>query len=328
VYRGDARPLKNPLDFQLFVALFPQLIAGPIIRYQTVAEQIRQREFRWDLFARGVAFFCMGMGKKILLANPMGHIADNIFGAGGVRWYDAWYGVISYAFQIYFDFSAYSDMAVGLGLMLGFKFMKNFDDPYSAESITDFWRRWHISLSTWLRDYLYIPLGGNRKGPGRTYFNLLLVMFLGGLWHGASWNFVIWGLIHGGMLALERLQGKDAFYRRLPALFRVAFTFFVVCLAWVFFKAETLPLAWSYLLSLFGLGAAHPAAAAVAGVVYTPYHLAMFAICAGLVWGVPQTWTFTQKLSAARAVACLAVFLLSLVVMWTQTVNPFLYFQF
>ena len=214
VYRGVARPLKNPIDFQLFVALFPQLIAGPIVRYQTVAEQIRRRSFNVDKLARGVAFFSLGLGKKILLANPMGHVADAAFNAGSLVWYDAWYGIVAYAFQIYFDFSGYSDMAVGLGLMLGFAFMKNFDDPYRAESITDFWRRWHISLSTWLRDYLYVPLGGNRSGEARTYVNLLTVMLVGGLWHGASWNFVIWGAIQGLMLAAERLHGQG---QPLPA---------------------------------------------------------------------------------------------------------------
>ena len=156
------------------------------------------------------------MGKKILLANPMAHIADNAFTAGGLRWFDAWYGLFAYAFQIYFDFSAYSDMAVGLALMLGFLFTKNFNDPYRADSITDFWRRWHISLSTWLRDYLYIPLGGNRRGAWRVYLNLMTVMLLGGLWHGASWNFVIWGAIHGSMLAFERMQGKKSAYALLP----------------------------------------------------------------------------------------------------------------
>jgi alginate O-acetyltransferase complex protein AlgI len=253
---------------------------------------------------------------------------DNAFAAGALHWYDAWYGVVAYAFQIYFDFSAYSDMAVGLGLFIGILFMKNFNDPYSSDSITDYWRRWHISLSTWLRDYLYIPLGGNRHSEARTYANLILVMFLGGLWHGASWNFVIWGLLHGGMLAFERLQGKNSPYRRLPYPFRVAITFFVVCVGWVFFRADTLPHAWNYFQSLFGLKAVPAAAEAVAGTIYTPYHLAMFFVCAVVVWGFPQAWVFTQKLTPARAALCVAAFLLSLVMMWTQTVNPFLYFQF
>src|SRR5438067_7986414 len=170
----------------------------------------------------------MGVAKKVLLANPCGKIADTAFDAGSIQTLDAWFGSLGYSFQIYFDFSAYSDMAIGLALMLGFVFAKNFDSPYLAESITDFWRRWHISLSTWLRDYLYVPLGGNRKGTARTYVNLATVMVLGGLWHGASWNFVIWGAIHGAMLAFERAQGKDSLYSRLPGPARTALTFLIV----------------------------------------------------------------------------------------------------
>ena len=217
VYRGEARPMRRFTDYMCFEAFFPDLVAGPIIRYAAMEEQMRVRQHTVDKFARGVAFFALGMGKKILIANPMGHIADSAFAAGSLHPLDAWYGIAGYAFQIYFDFSGYSDMAVGLALMMGFVLIQNFDSPYKADSITDFWRRWHISLSTWLRDYLYIPLGGNRRGEGRTYVNLMTVMLLGGLWHGASWNFVIWGAIHGGMLAAERAQGKaQRPYRRLP----------------------------------------------------------------------------------------------------------------
>ncbi len=328
VYRGEARALKNPVDFQLFVALFPHQIAGPIIRYQTLAEQIRHRSFSMDRFARGVAFFSLGLGKKILLANPMGHVADAAFNAGSLVWYDALYGIVAYAFQIYFDFSGYSDMAVGLGLILGFGLVKNFDDPYRAESITDFWRRWHISLSTWLRDYLYLPLGGNRHGEVRTYVNLLTVMLIGGLWHGASWNFVIWGAIQGFMLAAERLQGKDSPYRRLPASLRIAVTFGITCVAWVFFRAETLPQAVGYLRSLVGRADVPAGALAVSATIYTPYHLAMTLVCAIVVWTVPQVWDFTRRLTPLKAAGCLAVLLLSIMIMWTQTANPFLYYQF
>ncbi|RPI21842.1 MAG: MBOAT family protein [Acidobacteria bacterium] len=328
VYRGNARALRNPIDFQCFVSVFPQLIAGPIIRYQTVAEQIRQRGFSYEKFSRGVAFFSLGLAKKILLANPMGHVADCLFSAGGAHWYDAWYGLLAYAFQIYFDFSGYSDMAVGLGLMLGFVFMKNFDSPYLADSITDFWRRWHISLSTWLRDYLYVPLGGNRRGLSRTYVNLMLVMLLGGLWHGASWNFVIWGGIHGGMLAFERTQGKDSAYRRLPPVLRIAITFLTVCISWVFFRADTLADSWRYCRSLVGLVTVSEGAGAVAASVYTPYHVLVFLTCTVIVWSFPQAWRFTQRLTPLRAGICLALFVASVLMLWTQTVNPFLYYQF
>src|SRR5258706_6510881 len=209
VYRGDPRPMRRFTDYMRFEAFFPDLVAGPIIRYAALEEQMRVRQHTLEKFARGVAFFAFGMAKKILIANPMGHIADAAFAAGPLRAHDAWIGLCGYAFQIYFDFSGYSDMAIGLALMMGFVLIQNFDSPYKSESITDFWRRWHISLSTWLRDYLYVPLGGNRKGPLRTYVNLMTVMLLGGLWHGASWNFVIWGGIHGGVRAGRRAGREE-----------------------------------------------------------------------------------------------------------------------
>src|SRR5260370_5074143 len=189
VYRGDARPMRRLTDYMCFEAFFPDLVAGPIIRSASLEEQMRVRSHTIDKFARGVAFFAFGMAKKILVANPMGHIADTAFAAGPLHAVDAWFGVVGYAFQIYFDFSGYSDMAIGLALMMGFVLVQNFDSPYKADSITEFWRRWHISLSTWLRDYLYIPLGGNRKGPRRTYANLMAVMLLGGLWDDPSRHF-------------------------------------------------------------------------------------------------------------------------------------------
>jgi alginate O-acetyltransferase complex protein AlgI len=268
------------------------------------------------------------MAKKILLANPMGHIADATFDAGPLRAVDAWFGLVGYAFQIYFDFSGYSDMAIGLALMLGFVLIQNFESPYKARSITEFWRRWHISLSNWLRDYLYIPLGGNRRGPLRTYVNLMLVMLLGGLWHGASWNFVIWGAIHGAMLAFERARGKDRGYRGLPQLVQVACTFSVVCLAWVFVRADTLPQAMHYLGSLFGLSNAGAASDAIAGVIYTPYHATAFVLAAVVIWGLPTTWEFTARLSWQRSTSAVLALAAAVTMMWTQSTYPFLYFQF
>ncbi|MDB4979945.1 MAG: hypothetical protein JWM82_697 [Myxococcales bacterium] len=328
VYRGDARPMRRFTDYMCFEAFFPDLVAGPIIRYAALEEQMRVRAHTLDKFARGVAFFAFGMGKKILLANPMGHIADTAFAAGPLHAGDAWFGVFGYAFQIYFDFSGYSDMAVGLALMMGFVLIQNFDSPYKSENITEMWRRWHVSLSSWLRDYLYIPLGGNRKGEARTYFNLMAVMLIGGLWHGASWNFVLWGAIHGGMLAFERAQGKDSPYRRLPRPVRIAITFLIVCLSWVFFRAKTLGLALAYFASMFGISHPTPASDTVAGAMYTPYHATMFVISAVVVWGLPNTWAFTAKLSPVRAVSGLALLAAAVLLMWTQTTNPFLYFQF
>jgi alginate O-acetyltransferase complex protein AlgI len=328
VYRGDARPMRRFTDYLCFEAFFPDLVAGPIIRYAALEEQMRVRRHTLDKFARGVAFFAFGMAKKILIANPMGHIADTAFGAGALHAGDAWFGLLGYAFQIYFDFSGYSDMACGLALMMGFVLIQNFDSPYQADSITDFWRRWHISLSTWLRDYLYIPLGGNRRGEGRTYVNLMIVMLLGGLWHGASWNFVLWGAIHGGMLAFERAQGKASFYRRLPRPLRVAITFLVVCLAWVFFRAKTLGQGLAIFRSLFGLAATSAASDAPAGAMYTRFHVTIFALAAILIWAAPNTWTFTARLPALRALGALGLLALSILIMWTQSANPFLYFQF
>ena len=207
---------------------------GPIPRS---ALALRMSLLGWSLVLLICCLFFIGFAMKILLANPVGKIADAVFAAPSPGAADAWWGALAYAFQIYFDFSGYSDMAIGLGLMLGFVFPKNFDSPYKSGSITEFWHRWHISLSTWLRDYLYVPLGGNRKGPARTYVNLFLVMLIGGLWHGAAWNFLVWGALHGGWLALERLRGGRPIYAGLPAPLRTAATFVLVLVSWVFFRA-------------------------------------------------------------------------------------------
>src|SRR3954468_35583 len=254
LYRGHASPAKSFTGFSAFVALFPDLVAGPIIRYKTLAEQLRAREHTAVRFASGISIFIVGFAKKILLANPCGNVADAVFGAANPYPLDAWMGALAYAFQIYFDFSGYSDMAVGLGRILGFEFPRNFDAPYRSESITDLWRRWHISLSSVLRDYLYYALGGNRKGEGRTYFNLAVVMLLGGLWHGAKWTFVAWGAFHGLLLVLERWRGKQSFYSGLPKPGRIAVTFLLVLFSWVLFRADNLTAAVEYFRAMFALG--------------------------------------------------------------------------
>ena len=327
VYRGDAKVVTNFIDYACYVSMFPQLVAGPIIRFQDVADQLRERTLTWEKFARGTSFFMLGMAKKILLANPCGKIADTTFNTGDLSCFDAWYGAVAYAFQIYFDFSGYSDMAIGLGLMLGFVFAKNFDSPYRSKSITEFWRRWHLSLSTWLRDYLYIPLGGNRKGSVRTYINLALVMLLGGLWHGASWNFLIWGGIHGGYLAFERAQGKESIYHKLPALLQVLITFFIVLIAWVFFRADTLPDAAQYLKCMFG-GATPGQGEAVRGLIYNPYYVVNFILAGITIWALPQTWDFTRRLTWPKIAWCILLFFISLIALTTQSYNPFIYFIF
>ena len=328
VYRGEAEAMANFIDFSCFVSMFPHLVAGPILKFSFLAEQLKHRRLTIDKFARGVSFFSLGLAKKILLANPCGKIADIAFDAGSIKTLEAWFGSIAYAFQIYFDFSGYSDMAIGLGLMLGFVFAKNFDSPYRSESITDFWRRWHISLSTWLREYLYIPLGGNRRGPARTYANLIMTMLLGGLWHGASWNYVIWGGIHGSMLAFERSQGRESVYHNLPRPLRIALTFLIVVIAWVFFRASDLKNAVLYLGSMFGLRHAHPSADLVGGIFYKPYYIISLAVAAVVIWMGKQTWDWTQQMTWPKTAVCCVLGWLALAVMATQEYNPFIYFIF
>jgi alginate O-acetyltransferase complex protein AlgI len=320
--------LQALVAFACYLTQFPHLVAGPIIRYQDLERQLYERTHSVDKFGRGVFFFSFGMAKKVLLANPCGEVADVAFAAAPLHVADAWYGLFAYAFQIYFDFSGYTDMAIGLGLMLGFEFAKNFDSPYKSQSITDFWRRWHISLSTWLRDYLYIPLGGNRKGPLRTYANLIAVMLLGGLWHGAAWTYLVWGAIHGGWLCMERLFGRRSFYARAPAVARVAVTFLIVNLAWVFFRARNLRDGVTYFGSLFALSGVPSTAALPRGDLYNRYHLFWMASAAVVAFFGVQTWSLARRVTPARAALALALLLWSMVALCDQSYNPFLYFQF
>jgi alginate O-acetyltransferase complex protein AlgI len=308
--------------------MFPHLVAGPILKFSFLAGQLEHRTHTMEKFARGSAFFILGLSKKILIANPCGKVADLAFLCGSPAPLDAWFGAVAYAFQIYFDFSAYSDMAIGLGLMLGFVFAKNFDSPYRAVSITDFWRRWHISLSSWLRDYLYIPLGGNRRGEARTYANLMLVMLIGGLWHGASWTFVVWGAIHGGMLALERVCGGKGLFHRFPGFIQVGTTFFAVVVAWVFFRAPDIDSALEYCKCLFGFGTTSPGAPLLHGILSGPYYVGSFLLAALVAWFAPQSWNWTRSLGWGKAVVLAALFWLSIVVMTSQDYNPFIYFIF
>jgi alginate O-acetyltransferase complex protein AlgI len=328
VYRGDSLAMKNFGDFLCFEMMFPQVVAGPIIRYSEIEDQLRLRSSTPAKFARGVSFFTLGLAKKVLIANPCGKVADVAFEAGSLAALDAWYGVAAYAFQIYFDFSGYSDMAIGLALMLGFVFPKNFDSPYKSQSITEFWRRWHISLSSWLRDYLYVPLGGNRRGRGRTYLNLMLVMLIGGFWHGAAWTFVIWGAMHGALLAAERVRGKAGLFGGVPAPLRVATTFVLVLVTWVFFRAPDVGHAFRYLGDMVALGATHDSAALLAGIIYQPYYIATFVLAGVIVWSAPQTWDWTRTLTMQKAAAVAAVFVTAVTVLATQSYNPFIYFFF
>jgi len=253
IYRRQTPPQMSLPNTALYISLFPQLVAGPIIRYKDIAAQITHRSVDVERFSKGINRFIMGLGKKVLIANVVGLPADKIFAiqAEHLTTPVAWLGIVCYTLQIYFDFSGYSDMAIGLGHMFGFKFMENFNYPYVSRSIQEFWRRWHISLSTWFRDYLYIPLGGNRAGEAKMYRNLVAIFFLCGLWHGASWNFVIWGLFHGFFSVLERFSlGKRL--TQGTRLVAHAYTMLVVMVAWVFFRAETLPKALAYLQAMAG----------------------------------------------------------------------------
>jgi alginate O-acetyltransferase complex protein AlgI len=255
VYRGRCRSIANVIDFSMYVALFPQLVAGPIVRFRDIYGQIRNRVESWEMFYAGAVRFCWGLCKKVILADTCGRFADAIFSLSPavLDTKTAWMGALAYTLQIYLDFSAYSDMAIGLGMLFGFRFLENFNRPYSAVSLTDFWRRWHISLSRWFRDYLYVPLGGNRKGAVRTYLNLTIVFLLCGFWHGANWTFVVWGAYHGLFLVVERMTGL----RRIPedrmiALRRLVTLLVVVC-GWVIFRCDDLGQAGHFFAAMFSL---------------------------------------------------------------------------
>ena len=347
VYRRDAPAQRNPLRVALYIALFPQLIAGPIVRYREIASQLAQRTSRIDEIAEGARRFVLGLGKKVLVANTLALPADRIFAipAAELATPVAWLGLTCFTLQIYFDFSGYSDMAIGLGRIFGFRFPENFDHPYTSRSLREFWRRWHISLSTWFRDYLYIPLDGSRRSPARTSLNLALVFLLCGLWHGASWNFVIWGALHGAFLALER--GRfGAWLARGPRGLQHLYTLAVVALAWVFFRADTLPEALSYLGSLLGSGAGAAEAVAHPLALYLDATVA-FALAVAVLGSAPwyrgclralarrgadpersgAAWT-RAAFGLAQVVCLNALLLLCAMALAAGTHNPFIYFRF
>ena len=336
VYRGDAPTQKNPLDVALYVALFPQLVAGPIVRYTTVMEDITHRRETLDEFAAGVTRFCFGLAKKMVIANAMGQIADGVFNqtAANLDPGLAWVGALAYTFQIYFDFSAYSDMAIGLGRMFGFHFLENFNYPYISKSVTEFWRRWHISLSTWFRDYVYIPLGGNRCVKWKHVRNITVVWLLTGLWHGAAWTFILWGVWFCLLLLGEKFLWGGVL-NKTPALVRHGYTMLAVVISWVLFRSVDLPQAWAYLGAMFGqtTGLAQDGQAAYYLLEYWPEWL--LAIVASL----PVKGWLQEKLKQGGnlgqtiliwapkglAVGLLGLSYLKLV---TSSFNPFIYFQF
>lgn len=326
LYRGHSEPVHKFTDFMCYVAMFPQLVAGPIVRYHTFARQLRDRRHDVQTFARGVVAFQIGLIKKVLVADTFAPLVDTVFSEGDHGFLEAWLGLLAYSFQIYFDFSGYSDMAIGLGLMIGFRLPINFDRPYAALSITDFWRRWHISLSAFLRDYLYIPLGGNRRGPLRTYVNLLATMLLGGLWHGAQWTFVVWGAFHGALLACERRLGWDRRQapRGLHRTLRIVVTFVAVLIGWVFFRSPSLGFAVDFLATLVNVG----------DLVVTPsfallrFHGMPLLLAALVVWGLPTTQELLRRFETPFLIFLQGAFVLALLHLHFQGYAPFLYYQF
>ena len=352
VYLGRVDVQKSFVNLALYISLFPQLIAGPIVRYRDIAGEIIDRTIDIDRFAYGIKRFIIGMGKKMILANTLGEVADTIFSLppGELTTPLSWMGIACYTLQIYFDFSGYSDMAIGLGRMLGFTFLENFNYPYISQSIREHWRRWHISLTTWFRDYLYIPLGGSRCSRLRTQFNLWVVFILCGLWHGPSWNYVIWGAIHGFFLVLER-SGFDRVLQQMWRPFRHVYMFLVLMLAFVFFRTETIPEALSYFSVMFGLESGEAPihitlnlfdrdkqiifAAAILGMLPCRSIFSALwekvrphipdSISAGLISCRP--WMATSAYTI-HLFMLIGVFVLSFMHVAAGTYNPFIYFRF
>lgn len=325
VRRGDVAAQKNPLRLATYIVMFPQLIAGPIVRYIDIEQGIGKIEISMDASARGVRRFCVGLAKKALIANAAAKIADAAFSApGGVGFDAAWLGAIAYAVQIYFDFSGYSDMAIGMGQMLGFRFLENFNHPYISRSVREFWRRWHISLSTWFRDYLYIPLGGSRRGRARTLLNLVVVFALCGLWHGAQWSFVVWGLWHGLFLCFERIPLIQKGLDRAPRPIGTIYTLLVVLVGWVLFRADSLADALLYLKTMFSLHF-HPGANATTILDARTGILLLIGLASCAKWPKIQSNAWTQ---AAGTLAALILLALSALALAGGTYNPFIYFRF
>ena len=333
VYRGTAEVQKNFISFGTYVTMFPQLIAGPIVRYQDIDKQLRKRTISMYKFGQGMAWFLRGLGKKVLLANNIGMMFDSIhaMGADERSVLTAWLGCLAYTMQIYFDFSGYSDMAIGLGKMFGFEFMLNFNYPYISKSLTEFWRRWHISLGTWFREYVYIPLGGNRVSAAKHIRNIMVVWMLTGLWHGAAWNFVVWGLYHGIVQLIEKKVLNNVL-EKLPNFVQILYTFIIVMIGWVMFFCTSLKDLGVYLGNMIGIGG-HGFIDST-GLYYLFTNLILIIICFRACG--PTAWKKIQKcaLKAGKArqvvatIAYIAIFILSLAYLVNATYNPFLYFRF
>ncbi len=328
VYRGNGDVQKNPCNVALYISFFPQLIAGPIVRYQTIADQIKERHENFDQFTDGVYRFMIGFVKKVLIANNAAIVADGIFDSEVSSVSSAWLGALAYTLQILFDFSGYSEMAIGLGKMFGFEFLENFDYPYVSKSVSEFWRRWHISLGTWFRDYVYFPLGGSRvKKKSRLIFNLFVVWTLTGIWHGANWTFVIWGLFYFVILTIEKLTG---FTKKLGAFSHV-YTMLLVIIGWVIFRAKDIASAWEYLKNMFGFGSL-PLYDSTALFYISNYS---FFLVLGIICCFPIIRTLKNKINTNKPVytvvsgiVLVALFLISVTYIIKGTYNPFIYFNF
>ena len=328
VYRDDAPVSKNFINFGTYLALFPQLIAGPIVRYRDVAEQMIHRRETLAMFTKGAKLFCVGLAKKVLIANQMGALTSAVIATQDNGILGTWVGIIGYTFQIYFDFSGYSDMACGLGNMMGFEFLKNFNYPYISKSITDFWRRWHISLSTWFKEYVYIPLGGNRKGVPRQIINLLIVWGLTGLWHGAEYNFILWGLYFGVWLIIEKFFLKKLL-DRLPAFFRHIYAIFIVLIGWGLFYFTDLSQLGTFLQHLFD-GSRGLCDENTLNVIlsYTPLLIAAAIGSTPLLTKLYLKIANTRFVWVAETLFCAAVLVLATAALVRQSYSPFLYFRF
>ena len=334
VYRKDAKPQKNILYFALYISMFPQLIAGPIVRYADIEEQLKTRKVTLRKLGQGSMYFIIGLAKKVIIANSTGAVFEEVaaMSTGSLSVLTAWIGVFSYAFQIYFDFSGYSDMAIGLGKMFGFEFKKNFDHPYVSKSATEFWRRWHISLGTWFREYVYIPLGGNRCSVSRNIFNLMVVWTLTGMWHGAAWNFIAWGVYYGVILVMEKYVW-GASLEQLPKPVQHIYAGVIILVGWVFFFSPSLGYALRYLWAMIG-GGAGIADAQGAFLLFTHWLLFIIASVASTAYG-RKILNGAIRLSANRTVRMTTgvvlyagLFFLSVAFLVTDTFNPFLYFRF
>lgn len=328
VYRGKGMVQKNPFNVALYIAFFPQLIAGPIVRYQTIAEQINFRKENFDDFSNGVYRFMLGFIKKVLIANNAASVADEIFGSSEMSVATAWIGALAYTLQIFFDFSGYSEMAIGLGRMFGFHFLENFDYPYISKSVSEFWRRWHISLGTWFRDYVYFPLGGSRvKKKSRLVFNLFVVWFLTGVWHGANWTFIVWGLMYFVILTLEKLFN---FPQKLK-FFSHIYTMLLVIIGWVIFRAESLTQAIDYLKTMFFVSGAEPFDDKA--IFFLDNY--KFYLGAGIVASFPIMQKLKEKIKFnetvygyVSAICVFVMFVISLTFTIKGSYNPFIYFNF